>query len=85
LQLHNDLQDNILHIVRGGKKRLVLFPPSDSEFLYENISVARTETRVSPIDPDSPDLMKYPKFALAHPFEVVVEEGSVIVCFFSFL
>jgi hypothetical protein len=46
--LHNDLEDNVIHVVRG-RKRVVLFAPNQSQMLYERRDFERTETRVSPI------------------------------------
>jgi hypothetical protein len=76
--LHNDLQDNLLHVVRG-EKRVVLYAPNQTRFLYENRDFERTETRVSPIlNVDQANLTKYPLFAEAKGLEVTVKKGQVL-------
>ena len=74
--LHNDLQDNVLHLVRG-RKRVVLFSPSDAPYLYETYA-SRTETRLSPIRPDSPDFAKFPDFEKAKGLEVTLIDGEAL-------
>ncbi len=75
--LHNDLQDNLLHMVRGSKT-VILFAPNQTRYLYERRDIERTETRVSPIDPTSPDLRLYPLFSHAQRHVVTVAEGEVL-------
>jgi hypothetical protein len=74
--LHNDLQDNVLHMVRG-EKRVVLFPPSAAPFLYEQFA-QRTETRVSPIRTKQKQIGEYPLSAHAKGVEAVVKAGEAL-------
>jgi hypothetical protein len=75
--LHNDLQDNLLHMVRGSKT-VILFAPNQTQYLYERRDIARTETRVSPVDPTAPDYKTHPLFAQAQRREVTVAQGQVL-------
>lgn len=72
--LHNDHMHNILCMV-AGRKRLVLFPPSDDARLYEDVDYV---DRVSPINIDNPDFLKYPEYANARREEVVLDVGDAI-------
>lgn len=63
--------DNILVEV-VGRKRVVLFPPSDAPFLY----LTGDKSRVTNID--QPDLDKYPNFIHAKRYECVLESGDVL-------
>ncbi len=75
--LHNDLQDNLLHMVRGSKT-VILFAPNQTQYLYERRDIVRTETRVSPVDPTAPDLKAHPLFAQAQRRVVTVAQGQVL-------
>ena len=63
--------DNILVEV-VGRKKVVLFPPSDAPFLY----LTGDKSQVTNID--QPDLTKYPKFAQSTRYECVLEAGDVL-------
>merc|ERR1711991_1519 len=75
--LHNDLQDNLLHVVRG-RKHVALFAPNQTAYLYERRDVERTETRVSPILDVHRCWPEYPLLEEADMLEVTVEEGQVL-------
>lgn len=63
--------DNLL-IQVVGKKRVVLFPPSDAPYLY----LTGDKSRVTDID--SPDLDLFPLFPRARRLEVVLQPGEVL-------
>lgn len=68
---HYDVMDNILVQVKG-KKRVVLFNPSDAPFMY--LDGDKSEV----MDIDQPDLIKYPKFKLATRYECILEPGDIL-------
>lgn len=63
--------DNLL-IQVVGKKRVVLFPPSDAPNLY----LAGDKSLI--MDIDSPDLSLFPKFSQATRYEALLEGGEVL-------
>ncbi len=69
--LHHDPVNLMLAQVLGRKK-IKLFPPQQTPFLYNQVGV------FSKIDPENPDLEKYPLFKQAKPLEVILEPGEVI-------
>ncbi|RNA01362.1 tRNA wybutosine-synthesizing 5 [Brachionus plicatilis] len=71
LWTHYDIMDNIL-IQINGKKRVVLFPPSDVDNLYMKGDKSQV------LEIDNPDLSKYPLFAHAKKYECILEAGDVI-------
>ncbi|RNF12025.1 tRNA wybutosine-synthesizing protein 4 [Trypanosoma rangeli] len=73
LWTHYDTLDNVLCQV-VGKKRVVLFPPSE----YNNLYMSGSSSVVLNID--APDLDRFPRFADAcrHATEVVLEPGDML-------
>ena len=72
LWTHFDISDNFLcHAV--GKKRVVLFPPTDLPYLYINTSSSEV------IDIDHPNFEQFPNFANSHPYECTLLPGDVYV------
>jgi len=71
LWTHYDTCDNILIQVRG-RKRIILFPPSDALNLYLDGDKSLV------LDIDHPDLKLYPNFAKAQRFEAILEEGDIV-------
>lgn len=71
LWTHYDIMDNLLIQVKG-KKRVVLFAPSDMENLY----MIGDKSQITDID--DPDLEKYPKFAQAQKYEAFLMQGDVL-------
>jgi hypothetical protein len=69
--LHHDPVNLMLAQVLG-RKRIKLFPPQQTPFLYNQVGV------FSKVDPENPDLKKYPLFQQAKPIEVILEPGEVI-------
>lgn len=68
---HYDVMDNLL-IQVTGRKKVVLFPPSDVDYLY----MSGDKSRV--LDVDKPDLEKFPKFVHARRVEGCLEPGDVL-------
>jgi hypothetical protein len=58
-----------------GYKRLIMFAPQDGDNLYEDRD---GEARTSKLNIADPDLVKYPNFKNAVPYEVVAESGDVL-------
>lgn len=76
--LHVDLQDNILHMVRGSK-RVVLFAPNQTRYLYERLDFARTETRVSPVlNVWRKNAAQFPLYEQAEMHVVHVQQGQAL-------
>lgn len=71
LWTHYDVMDNILVQV-VGRKRVVLFPPSDAPYLY----LTGDKSRVMDIDAPDPDA--FPKFSQATRWEAELEAGEVL-------
>ena len=86
---HKDPYENIYCVV-AGTKEFTLLPPTDAPYLYrkpypigkytESFDIEKQEGTVPwiPVDPDDPDLTKYPLFAHASPIVVQVEKGDVL-------
>jgi len=76
--LHYDVTHNFYVQVKG-RKRFVLFPPSDWRKLYLYPRI-HPSTRMSQVASSFPnvDLEKFPKFKDASPYEVVLEAGDVL-------
>lgn len=72
-RVHYDLNYNLLCVV-AGKRRVLLFPPEQLPNLYPG-PFDRTigGVPVGMVDPESPDLEHYPRFALAREAMEVVE------------
>lgn len=73
-QLHYDVPNNFLAQVRG-RKRLILFAPSQTACLYPYTTKAYNMSRV---DIEQPDLATYPRFSRARPLEVLLEPGEIL-------
>jgi len=71
LWTHYDVMDNILVQIKG-RKRVVLFPPSDALRLY----LKGDKSQV--LDVDSPDLVSFPLFAGVTRHECFLEEGDIL-------
>ncbi len=60
---HYDLSYNIACVV-SGKRRFIVFPPNATHNLYPGpLEFTLSGPPVSMVDPENPDLEKYPKFA----------------------
>ncbi|CAF0715070.1 unnamed protein product [Brachionus calyciflorus] len=71
LWTHYDIMDNIL-IQVSGRKRIILFPPSDIEYLYMKGDKSLV------LEVDNPDLEKYPLFTKASRYECELNPGDGI-------
>lgn len=71
LWTHYDIMDNLLIQVKG-KKRVILFPPTDVENLY----LQGDKSTITNID--EPDLKTYPLFANAQRYEAILESGDIL-------
>ncbi len=69
--LHHDPVNLMLAQV-VGRKKIKLFPPQQTPFLYNKVGV------FSKVDPENPNLEKYPLFKQAKPIELILEPGEVI-------
>lgn len=77
---HYDLMENIAVVV-AGRRRFTLFPPDQIANLYMGpYELTPAGTPVSMVDPDAPDLTRYPLFAdaLAQAQEAVLEPGDAL-------
>lgn len=77
---HYDLAENIA-IVVAGRRRFTLFAPDQVGNLYMGpYELTPAGTPVSMVDPDAPDLDRYPRFAeaLATAQQTVLEPGDAI-------
>src|SRR5581483_4257080 len=73
--IHNDPYDN-LNVQIIGKKKVILFAPEQHENLYPEFLHSRLWA--SRIDPDRPDLERFPKFAGARGFAGELSPGDVL-------
>eukprot|EP00730_Choanoeca_flexa_P018559 TRINITY_DN9029_c0_g1_i3.p1 TRINITY_DN9029_c0_g1~~TRINITY_DN9029_c0_g1_i3.p1 ORF type:complete len:683 (+),score=127.18 TRINITY_DN9029_c0_g1_i3:81-2051(+) len=73
LWTHYDVMDNYLCNITG-RKRVLLWPPSQAGNLYLDGSSSAV------VDVEQPDLVKFPKFAVAmqHAIELVLEPGDML-------
>lgn len=69
--LHHDPVNVILAQV-CGRKRFLLFPPSETSRLYNDVGV------FSDVDCEQPDATRYPRYRPAASIEVVLEPGEAI-------
>lgn len=69
-----DLPDN-LHIHFEGNKRVVLFGPEQSRYLYK---VPFSIHNIDKIDMDNPDFERYPALKYAKGYEVYMKHGDAL-------
>jgi lysine-specific demethylase 8 len=74
--LHFDVAQNYL-VQITGRKRLVLFPPDQSNLLHYPHFGARM-LHFSPVDVEKPDLQRFPRFERATPLECTLEPGEIL-------
>lgn len=79
-RVHYDLNENLICVV-AGRRRVMLFPPEQLPNLYPG-PFDRTigGVPVGMVDPENPDLERYPNFALAQEAALVaeLEAGDVL-------
>lgn len=72
--MHYDLDlPHNFHTLIWGKKRVMLFPPEQSENIYQHPFTVR-----SYVDFDNPDYSKFPKLAEARGYECILEAGQTL-------
>jgi hypothetical protein len=69
--LHHDAVNLLFHQVRG-LKRFVLVSPLETHRVYNSVGV------FSDVDPVSPDLERFPRFAAAHPLTFDLGPGEAL-------
>lgn len=73
--IHNDNYQN-LNAQIYGKKAFLLFSPEQHQFLYP-VKIDE-ELWSSPIDPQNPDLAKYPLFERTSCIEAILQPGEIL-------
>ncbi|MEO0950925.1 MAG: cupin-like domain-containing protein, partial [Pseudomonadota bacterium] len=72
--LHYDIDmGHVLHTVIRGRRRVRLFPPSDSSALYRHPFTVRSYVNL-----ESPDLTRYPAMVDASGWETTIEAGQTL-------
>jgi len=69
--VHHDPM-NVLLCQVSGRKRVKLFSPDQTPFLYNYVGV------FSEVDVENPDLARYPLFRQARPLEFTLEPGEAV-------
>lgn len=74
--MHYDIDfANILHIHFEGKKRCLIFPPSETKYLYK---VPNALISLSDIDFNNPDFEKFPALQKAKGYEAYLSHGEAL-------
>lgn len=74
--LHRDIRHGLLcHAF--GRKRITLYPPHQASYLYPRRSFNLHQACW--VDPSAPDLRRFPAFANARGFDIVLGSGDVLV------
>jgi len=73
---HYDEQENLFAQIYG-RKRFILFPPSDYECMYP-YPLNHPNDRQSQVNIHNPDLTTFTNFAFATPHEAVIHPGDVL-------
>lgn len=74
--MHYDIDlANILHIHLHGEKKCLLFPPSETKYLYKVPNSLKTNDG---IDFSSPDFQTYPALALAKGYTAELSPGDTL-------
>ncbi len=77
---HYDLMENI-GVCLAGRRRFTVFPPEQLANMYPGpFELTPAGTPVSMVDPEAPDLERYPGFAeaWAHAMQVTLEPGDAL-------
>jgi cupin-like protein len=74
--LHYDAVDSLFAQV-WGRKEFTLFAPADISLLYPFPMFSRISF-FSRVEIEQPDRNKFPRFAEAHPFKVILEPGELL-------
>jgi len=82
---HHDVMENVA-IVVAGRRRFTLFPPEQMPNLYVGpFEFTPAGTPVSLVDPESPDLDRFPRFADALPHAEAAELGPGDAIFIPYM
>lgn len=74
--MHYDIDfANILHIHFEGKKRCIIYPPSETKYLYK---VPNALISLNEINFNDPDLEKFPALTLAKGYKTYLEHGEAL-------
>jgi len=74
--MHYDMDlANNFHFNFAGEKKVILYPPEETKFLYK---VPHSIVSMEIIDMDDPDLEKYPALAMAKGYEVTLKHGEAL-------
>lgn len=74
--MHYDIDfANILHVHFEGKKRCIIYPPSETKYLYK---VPNALISLNEINFNNPDLEKFPALKLAQGYEAYLEHGEAL-------
>ena len=74
--MHYDMDlANNFHFNFVGEKRVILYPPSETKFLYH---VPHSIVSMEIINIDNPDFEKYPALAKAKGFETTLKHGEAL-------
>jgi len=74
--MHYDMDlANNFHFNFAGEKRVILYPPDQTKYLYK---VPHSIVSMEIIDMDKPDLEKYPALAMAKGYEVTLKHGEAL-------
>jgi mannose-6-phosphate isomerase-like protein (cupin superfamily) len=74
--LHYDLADNV-HVVLSGRKRFLLVPPEQRRCVYPR-GLLSSVPNGALVDPEAPDLRRFPRYADARPLWAEVGPGEAI-------
>lgn len=75
--LHFDDAHNIFVQIRG-RKRLLLFPPTDYLSFYPPLEDNKYSPTCSKVNPNNSDLESFPKFPWQEKKEVILEAGEIL-------
>jgi mannose-6-phosphate isomerase-like protein (cupin superfamily) len=82
---HHDVMENVAVVV-AGRRRFTLFPPEQTPNLYVGpFEFTPAGTPVSLVDPESPDLDRFPRFADALPHARTAELGPGDAIFIPYM
>jgi len=75
-QAHQDPYDNLFGVMEGAK-RFILVPPRPRRAMYPH-SPFSSIPNFSQVDPETPDLTRFPSFRRASPLVAEVEAGDLL-------
>jgi ribosomal protein L16 Arg81 hydroxylase len=76
VRAHYDVPNNFLAQITG-RKRVVLFPPSELYRLYP-FPAYTSGAAFAQVDVDKPDLKRFPRFRMDHAMETILEPGEML-------